>query len=97
MRRAATRGLAELELDPHADAEAIHRCCDALLLAGRDDEWVVRYAAAFGLEQRLRDANLPDPLCDEGLALLRQLASSTENVKVVRLRAALALQRLNAG
>ena len=97
VRRAATRGLAELELDPHDDAEAIRRCCDALLLAGRDDEWVVRYAAAFGLEQRLLDANLPGPLCDQGLALLRQLASSTEDVKVVRLRAALALQRLNAG
>ena len=97
VRRAATRGLAELELDPCADAEAIRRCCDGLLLAGRDDEWVVRYAAAFGLEQRLNSSNLPDPVRAKGLASLRQLASSAEDIKVVRLRATLALQRLNAG
>ena len=97
VRRAATRGLAELELDPCADAEAIRRCCDGLLLAGRDDEWVVRYAAAFGLEQRLNSTKLAAPVRAQGLASLRQLASSAEDVKVVRLRATLALQRLNAG
>ena len=35
-------------------------------------------------------------MTDQALALLRQLSSSSEDVKVVRLRAQLALQRLNA-
>ena len=96
VRRAATRGLAELDLDLKADGEAIGRCCNGLLLASQDDEWVVRYAAAFGLEQRLNSSSLPAPVRAQGLASLRQLASSAEDVKVVRLRATLALERLNA-
>ena len=95
VRRAATRGLAELEVNEE-DADAIRRCCESLLLAGRDDEWVVRYAAAFGLEQRLRNTTVPDSMVHQALTLLRQLASSSESVKVVRLRAQLALQLLNA-
>ena len=96
VRRAATRGLAELDLDLKADGEAIGRCCNGLLLASQDDEWVVRYAAAFGLEQRLNSSSLPAQVRAQGLASLRQLASSAEDVKVVRLRATLALERLNA-
>ena len=96
VRRAATRGLAELDLNNSRDADALRRCCDGLLLAGRDDEWVVRYAAAFGLERRLQHSNVSGSMTDQALALLRQLSSSSEDVKVVRLRAQLALQRLNA-
>ena len=36
-------------------------------------------------------------LADQAMPLLRTLASDAEDAKVVRLRAALALQRLNAG
>ena len=96
VRRAATRGLAELDLNNTKDADAIRRCYLGLLLAGRDDEWVVRYAAAFGLERRLQHSNVSGSMTDQALALLRQLSSSSEDVKVVRLRAQLALQRLNA-
>ena len=95
VRRAATRGLAELEVNEE-DTDSIRRCCESLLLAGRDDEWVVRYAAAFGLEQRLRNTTVPDSMVHQALTLLGQLASSSESVKVVRLRAQLALQLLNA-
>ena len=96
VRRAATRGLAELDLNNTKDADAISRCYLGLLLAGRDDEWVVRYAAAFGLERRLQQSNPTGSISDQALALLRKLSSSSEDVKVVRLRAQLALQRLNA-
>ena len=96
VRRAATRGLAELDLNNTKDADAIRRCYLGLLLAGRDDEWVVRYAAAFGLERRLQQSNPTGSISDQALALLRKLSSSSEDVKVVRLRAQLALQRLNA-
>ena len=96
VRRAATRGLAELDLNNTKDADAIRRCYLGLLLAGRDDEWVVRYAAAFGLERRLQQSYATGSISDQALALLRKLSSSSENVKVVRLRAQLALQRLNA-
>ena len=96
VRRAATRGLAELDMNESTDADALRRCCDGLLLAGRDDEWVVRYASVFGLERRLQHSNVSGSMTDHALALLRQLSSSSEDVKVVRLRAQLALQRLNA-
>ena len=96
VRRAATRGLAELDLNNTKDADAIRRCYLGLLLAGRDDEWVVRYAAAFGLERRLQQSNPTGSISDQALAVLRKLSSSSEDVKVVRLRAQLALQRLNA-
>ena len=95
VRRAATRGLAELEVNEE-DTDSNRRCCESLLLAGRDDEWVVRYAAAFGLEQRLQNTTVPDSMVHQALTLLGQLASSSESVKVVRLRAQLALQLLNA-
>ena len=96
VRRAATRGLAELDLNNTKDADAISRCYLGLLLAGRDDEWVVRYAAAFGIERRLQQSYATGSISDQALALLRKLSSSSEDVKVVRLRAQLALQRLNA-
>ena len=54
VRRSATRGLADLELDPACSDQQLQRCLQGLLKAGQDEEWVVRYAAVFGLEQRLR-------------------------------------------
>ena len=95
VRRSATRGLADLELDPACSDQQLQRCLQGLLKAGQDDEWVVRYAAVFGLEQRLRDASVGSSLTDQAVPMLRTLASEAEDARVVRLRAELALQRLN--
>ena len=95
VRRSATRGLADLELDPVARDQQLDRCLRGLLKAGQDDEWVVRYAAVFGLEQRLRHAPVDSSLTDQAVPMLRALASNREDARVVRLRAELALQRLN--
>ena len=97
VRRSATRGLAELECDLASADNQLNRCFQGLLKAGQDDEWVVRYAAVFGLEQRVLNAALGDSPVDQAEAMLRRLASDGEDVKVVRLRARLALQRLGAG
>ena len=95
VRRSATRGLADLELDPACSDQQLQRCLQGLLKAGQDDEWVVRYAAVFGLEQRLRHASVGSSLTDQAVPMLRTLASEAEDARVVRLRAELALQRLN--
>ena len=97
VRRSATRGLADLELAKEAGDDQLERCFQGLLKAGRDDEWVVRYAAAYGLEQRLCGKTISKQLAAQGHAALKQLASDAEGVKVVQLRAQQALQRLNAG
>ena len=97
VRRSATRGLAELECDPTSADSQLNRCFQGLLKAGQDDEWVVRYAAVFGLEHRVLNAPLGDSPVDQVKAMLRLLASDGEDVKVVRLRAEQALQRLGAG
>lgn len=95
VRRSATRGLADLELDSMAQQQQLQRCMQGLLKAAQDDEWVVRYAAAFGLEQRLRNAAVDGSIADQAIAMLRTLASGAEDAKVVRDRAERALQRLN--
>jgi phycocyanobilin lyase beta subunit len=97
VRRSATRGLADLELAKESGDDQLERCFQGLLKAGRDDEWVVRYAAAYGLEQRLCGKTMSKQLAAQGHAALKQLASDAEGVKVVQLRAQQALQRLNAG
>ena len=97
VRRSATCGLAELECDLTSANNQLNRCFRGLLKAGQDDEWVVRYAAVFGLEHRVLNAPLGDSPVDQVKAMLRLLASADEDVKVVRLRAEQALQRLGAG
>ena len=97
VRRSATRGLADLELAKEAGDDQLERCFQGLLKAGRDDEWVVRYAAAYGIEQRLCGKTMAKQLAAQGHAALKQLASDAEGVRVVQLRAQQALQRLNAG
>jgi len=98
VRRAATRGLAELDLVGAMAPADLSSCYLALFRAAHDDEWVVRYAAAYGLERRLTLTPAPEPLAAQGRALLQQLSEEcTESVKVVRLRAQLALQRLSTG
>ena len=98
VRRSATRGLAELDLVGSTAPADLSRCCLALFRAAHDDEWVVRYAAAYGLEQRLTLTPPPEPLAAQGRAFLQNLSEEcSESVKVVRLRAQLALQRLSTG
>ena len=97
VRRSATRGLADLELSEDAAHDQLVRCFEGLLKAVRDDEWVVRYAAAYGLEQRLNSKAVSVHLAEQGRGALNQLASDAEGVRVVQLRALKALQRLNAG
>ena len=82
VRRSATRGLADLELDPACSDQQLQRCLQGLLKAGQDGEWVVRYAAVFGLEQRLRDASVGSSLTDQAVSMLRTLASEAEDARV---------------
>ncbi len=98
VRRAAARGLGQLELAalPPQRAQAVQqRCLEALLAASLDGEWVVRYAVAVGLESLA--PGLPAPSeslrqCRDGLG--RLALEEAGNPPVVRQRAALALQRL---
>ena len=97
VRRSATRGLAEMELEGPNVSKDFSRCCEALFKAAADDEWIVRYAAAFGLEQRFCENSTDTGLRSQAIAHLEQLRSNSEAVKVVRQRAKLALQRLQVG
>lgn len=98
VRRAAACGLGQLRLEPlpAAERQGIRARALAALLAGcGDGEWVVRYAVAVGLE-RLSLAMQPLPAEREqalqALVILGQ--DQCEQVPVVRLRAELALRRL---
>jgi len=97
VRRSATRGLAEMELEGSNISKDFSRCCEALFKAAADDEWIVRYAAAFGLEQRFGHNSTNTGLKTQAIAHLEELSSNSEAVKVVKQRAKLALQRLQAG
>ena len=97
VRRSATRGLAEMELEGSNVSKDFSRCCEALFKAAADDEWIVRYAAAFGLEQRFGHNSTNTGLKTQAIAHLEELSSNSEAVKVVKQRAKLALQRLQAG
>ena len=97
VRRSATRGLAEMELEGSNVSKDFSRCCEALFKAAADDEWIVRYAAAFGLEQRFGHNSTNTGLKTQAIAHLEELSSDSEAVKVVKQRAKLALQRLQAG
>ena len=98
VRRAAARGLGRLNLEPleaNERASLLLRCLQALLAACGDGEWVVRYAVAVGLESLLSALVTPSELRQLGLAGLAGLASAaSEDTPVVRLRASLALERL---
>ena len=99
VRRAAAKGLGHLRLDglepPHRRAVR-ERCLGALLAAVSDGEWVVRYAVAMALEglgrQILTAEQAHHPALQDGLEALAQPAR--EEVLVVRLRARLAMERL---
>ena len=99
VRRAAARGLGQLELaalPPERALAVQQQCLQALLAASVDGEWVVRYAVAVGLETLaagLPAASEPLQQCLDGLG--RLTLDEAGNPPVVRQRAALALQRLS--
>ena len=109
VRRAAARGLGQLNLEPLAAGERrsiAERCLQALVAGRSDGEWVVRYAVAVGLEA-LAPALAPrapvseySPSSEPISRLLEALHGLSNNpaeeAPVVRLRACLALQRLLA-
>jgi phycocyanobilin lyase subunit beta len=98
VRRAAAKGLGTLQLDhlPCQEQERIlQRCLQALLAASADGEWVVRYAVAVALEalaNRLHSRGQPLQALLGGLDSLGGDAAG--NPPVVRLRARLALERI---
>ena len=97
VRRTALRGLATIKVVGSDPIATLRRCSDSLIYACSDPEWVVRYAAIFGIEQLLLRADLDDAsthLCRDCLDRLGRDAS--EAVMVVRLRARVALTRLTA-
>ena len=102
VRRAAARGLGQLQLDqlpPPQRRATAERCLQALVEGCRDGEWVVRYAVVVGLESL---APAVHPELAEGLsaqqrlheALISLCRNPAEEAPVVQLRAALALQLL---
>ncbi len=100
VRRAAARGLGKLRID-HLDDDHRQRvqarCLMALEQACADDEWVVRYAVAVGLEGLAQPLEPDHPhrrRAEQGLTTLQ--CPDVEDTKVVRLRASMALRRLQA-
>ena len=98
VRRTALRGLATLRLvGSETTAGMLRRCSGSLVHACSDPEWVVRYAAIFGIEQILQRAVLDDESIRSCRTCLDQLGrNDSEAVMVVRLRARQALTRLTA-
>jgi len=100
VRRAAAKGLGSLQLDalPADERTDIEqRCLQALVEASSDGEWVVRYAVVVGLEGLALGSGWSSdhPSCGRTCAALQRLdATAVEEAAVVRLRAGLALRRL---
>jgi len=101
VRRAAARGLGRLHLDglePEARLLLNERCLTVLEAACGDGEWVVRYAVVVGLETLAHTLPPACELRERAQASLHGLAKpSLEDTPVVRLRAELALRRLDSG
>jgi len=98
VRRAAVRGLGTIcwELMPAEQVlEAQIRAVKTLLQASQDPEWVVRYAAAGGLQALAGAAVKPDWLAEVS-ARLDEIVDRDETTSV-RVRAMLAKQRLSLG
>ena len=98
VRRAAVRGLGTIcwELMPAEQVlEAQNRAVKTLLQASQDPEWVVRYAAAGGLQALAGAAVKPDWLAEVS-ARLDEIVDRDETTSV-RVRAMLAKQRLSLG
>ncbi|MCP9835038.1 MULTISPECIES: HEAT repeat domain-containing protein [unclassified Cyanobium] len=99
VRRAAARGLGQLSHEglQGEERERLNgRCLTALEAACRDGEWVVRYAVVVGLESLALTLSPESDLRRRAQDSLSSLAKPClEDTPVVRLRAELALRRLN--
>jgi phycocyanobilin lyase beta subunit len=100
VRRAAARGLGQLNLSTLERSPRLahqDRCLRALVAARGDAEWVVRYAVAMGLESLGRQLTVEQPGLQQLREALEALARPDhESIAVVRLRATVALSRLDA-
>ncbi len=99
VRRAAARGLGTIcwELMPAEQVlDAQNRAVKTLLQASRDPEWVVRYAAAGGLQALAGAAAVKPDWLAEVSARLDEIVDRDETTSV-RARAMLAKQRLLLG
>ncbi|MEG4503449.1 HEAT repeat domain-containing protein [Microcoleus sp. F6_B4] len=99
VRRAAARGLGTIcwELMPAEQmADAQLRAVKTLLQASRDPEWVVRYAAAGGLQALAGAATFKPDWLAEVSARLEEIIQSDETI-AVRARALLAKKILSLG
>ncbi|MEG3893042.1 HEAT repeat domain-containing protein [Microcoleus sp. Z1_A1] len=99
VRRAAVRGLGTIcwELMPAEQiADAQLRAVKTLLQASRDPEWVVRYAAAGGLQALAGAATVKPDWLAEVSARLEEITQSDETTSV-RARALLAKEKLSLG
>jgi phycocyanobilin lyase beta subunit len=99
VRRAAAKGLGQLQLGtlPEAEQQATRRrCLDALIAATADGEWVVRYAVAVGLEALVQELPSTAPERHQACAGLMALGDASDDAAppVVQRRANLALSRL---
>ncbi|MFN7898627.1 MAG: HEAT repeat domain-containing protein [Synechococcaceae cyanobacterium] len=98
VRRAAARGLGQLQLGDLApdQAEAVReRCLLALERSEADGEWVVRYAVSVALESLALGLAAGDGRRQRAAAALVRLCHpDREDTLVVRQRASLALRRL---
>lgn len=98
VRRAAARGLGQLRLQQlQRDHQRLitARCLQALVDGCRDGEWVVRYAVAMALESlapALAEQQEQWQRLEQALVQLHR--NPAEEAPVVRLRAELALRRL---
>ena len=95
VRRAAAKGLAAISAVSVASPDSTERCIQALNRAADDGEWVVRYAVAYGLEFCHLHSALLARQREQATHTLNTLAGGSEEVVVVRLRATLALHRIN--
>lgn len=99
VRRAAVRGLGTIcwELMPAEQiADAQLRAVKTLLQASQDPEWVVRYAAAGGLQALAGAATVKPDWLAEVSARLEEITQSDETTSV-RARALLAKKILSLG
>jgi phycocyanobilin lyase subunit beta len=99
VRRAAARGLGTILWDamtPTAQIAGQLNCLEVLLIAARDQEWVVRYAAIAGLQNLGRSLSTTQPQqIPSMLTQLRNLADQ-ESVLAVQARILLAEQSIQA-
>jgi phycocyanobilin lyase subunit beta len=88
VRRAAARGLGTILWDamtPEARASGQLNCLEVLLIAARDPEWVVRYAAVAGLQNLGR--SLKDNRPQQVPSMLTQLRTLAEQESVLAVQA----------